>query len=119
MITGMKMGAANIIGCIIDGKINKEDILEISCLVEDKLKRCNKLRVYVEVINVEGISFEALMTDLKLAFKHYRKFERKAIVTDKEWIHYVSPVANRLFPGIEVKCFSFEERDKAYEWIMS
>jgi len=43
---------SNIIGCIIDGKINTEDIKRISDFVEDKLKKHYKLRVYVEVINL-------------------------------------------------------------------
>ena len=117
MIEILDVGAGNIIGCKIDGKIDNDDILKISRLVDDKIQIYTKLRVYVELINLEGISFEALMNDLKLAVKHYSKFERKAVVTDKNWIHTISPIAGRLFPGIEVKCFSFADRDSAVEWI--
>lgn len=117
MIEILDVGAGNIIGCKIDGKIDNDDILKISRLVDDKIQIYTKLRVYVELINLEGISFEALMNDLKLAVKHYSKFERKAVVTDKKWIQTISPIAGRLFPGIEVKCFSFADRDRAVEWI--
>ena len=51
------------------------------------------------------ISFEALLNDLKLAFKHYSKFERKAVVTDKKWIHSVSPIADRIFQVLMSNAF--------------
>lgn len=111
------MGNDAVIGYKINGRINVNDISSIKRLIEDKIQRHNKLRVYVEVINLEGISFDALINDLKIAFKYYGKFERKAVVTDKKSIHTVSHIAGRFFPGIEVKCFSFTDRDKAVEWI--
>lgn len=113
------VGIDAVIGYRINGRINVDDIGNIKRLIEDKIQRHPKLRVYVEVINLDGISFEALVDDLKLAFKHYDKFERKAVVTDKKWIQTLSPIAGRFFPGIEVKCYSFTDRDKALEWIKS
>ena len=117
MIEIIDLKDSNIIGCIIDGKINTEDIKRISDIVEDKLKKHYKLRVYVEVINLGGISLHALMNDFKLGIKHYNKFEKKAVVTDKGWMKSLTPIVDKLFTNIEVKSFSFEDKKEALDWV--
>jgi len=116
MIELIPTNADNVIGCKIDGNINTEDIVRIAEYIEDKFIKNKKLRIYVEVIKLEGISLEALFKDLKLGIKHFNDFDKKAIVTDKEWIKKVAAIADKIFPNIEVRCFSFEDREKALEW---
>lgn len=117
MIEFIDMCNGNVIGLKVDGKISKRDISDIAAVVEEKLKKYEKLRVYVEVLNMEGISAEALWDDLKLAFKHYVNFSRKAVVTDRKWVRRLTPIVSGLLPGIEVRCFSFDEKNRALEWI--
>ena len=116
MIEIILTDAKNLIGCKIDGKIDAEDVEKLAIYIEDKLLKNKKLRIYVEVAKLEGISLEALFKDIKLGIKHFNDFDKKAIVTDKEWMKKVAVVANKIFPNIEVKCFSFEEKEKALEW---
>ncbi len=119
MIELIPTNADNLIGCRIDGKINTEDIERIANYIEDKFVKNKKLRIYVEVIKLEGISLEALFKDLKLGIKHFSDFDKKAVVTDKEWMKKVAALADRIFPNIEVRCFSFEDQEKALEWAKS
>lgn len=116
MIEIIPTNTDNRIGCKIDGKINTEDIERIAKYIEDKFIKNKKLRIYVEVIRLEGISLEALFKDLKLGIKHFKDFDKKAVVTDKEWMKKVAAIADKIFPNIDVKCFSFEEKEKALEW---
>jgi hypothetical protein len=116
MIELIPTNADNLIGCKIDGKINTEDIVRIADYIEDKFIKNKKLRIYVEVIKLEGISLEALFKDLKLGIKHFNDFDKKAVVTDKKWMKRVAALADRIFPNIEVRCFSFEDKEKALEW---
>jgi hypothetical protein len=106
----------NVIGCKIDGKINREDIEKLANYIEEKLLNDKNLRIYVEVANLEGISLEAFFKDLKLGIRHFNDFDKKAVVTDKKWMKKVAVVADRIFPNIELRCFSFEEKEKALEW---
>ncbi len=106
----------NVIGCRINGRIDTEDIEKFAICIEDKLLRRKKLRIYVEVIMLEGISLEALFKDLKLGITHLSDFDKKAVVTDEKWMKRVAAIADNLFPNIEVKCFSFDEKEKALEW---
>ncbi|MGC9504297.1 STAS/SEC14 domain-containing protein [Baaleninema sp.] len=105
------------IGLSIDGKIEASDIDRISEAVEKRLQTHEKLRVYVEMKRLGGISLEALFEDLKLALKHFKDFDRKAVVCDAKWVEPAASVSNRLFPQIEVKSFPFDRQADAMNWI--
>ena len=109
----------NIVGFNIDGKIESTDIEKVTNLVEEKLKSQTKLRVYVEVKNLQGISLEAFWEDLKFALRHLKDFEKKAVVCEESWMSKLAAASNKIFLNIEVKCFSFSEKDQALEWINS
>lgn len=116
MIDIIPTDADNVIGCKIVAKINTEDIERLANYIEDKLLKNKQLRIYVEVTKLEGISLDALFKDLKLGIKHFNDFDKKAVVTNKEWMKRVAVIADKIFPNIEVRCFSFEEKEKALEW---
>lgn len=116
MIEIIPTNADNVIGFKIDGKINTEDMDRIANYIKDKFIENKKLRIYVEVVKLEGISLEALFKDLKLGIKHFYNFDKKAVVTDKEWMKKVAVIADKIFPNIEVRCFSFEDKENALEW---
>ena len=117
MITLIPIENGNVIGLSIDGKIEISDIKLMESLIEERLKSYDKLRAYVEVKSLGGISVEAFLEDLKFAFRHFRDFEKKATVCDQKWLNQLAVVSNKLFPQIEVKCFSKSEQDQALEWI--
>jgi ribosome maturation factor RimP len=117
MITIVSIEAGNVIGITIDGKIGIEDIDKITRQVEQQLETYDKLRAYVEVKHLGGIEIEALLKDLKFALKHINHFEKKAVVCDSRWLTQLANVSNKLFPMIEVKCFSWSEQDQAREWV--
>ncbi|MGL5078436.1 MAG: STAS/SEC14 domain-containing protein [Waterburya sp.] len=106
-----------IIGLSIDGWIDSEDIERVIELIESKLKQGGKLRVYAEVKNWSGMSLEAWIKDLKFSWQHLQDFEKEAIVSDRLWLEGLAALGNSLFSSIEVKHFTFDDRDKALEWI--
>ncbi len=108
-----------IIGLNIDGWIDGEDIERITKLIEQKLKQGEKLSIYAEVHNWSGMSLTALIQDLKFSLQHFKDFDKEAIVSDRFWLAGLAAVGNTLFSGIEVKHFTFEETDKALDWLSS
>ncbi|NES01858.1 MAG: STAS/SEC14 domain-containing protein [Okeania sp. SIO2F4] len=111
----------NIIGLSIDGKIEISDVEKVKNLVDERLKSQTKLRVYVEVKSFQGISVEALWEDLKFGLGHLKDFDKKAVVCDAAWVNKLTTVSNKIFSNmthIEVKCFSWSEKDQALEWII-
>lgn len=108
-----------IVGLNIDGKIEAQDIDLVAKSIEQKLKLGGKLRIYAEVNNWSGMSLEAFIKDLKFSLQHLQDFEKEAIVSDRRWLESLAALGNTLFSSIEVKHFTFAEKDKALEWIGS
>lgn len=106
-----------IIGFSIDGKIDDEDIRRITDEVIQRLESYDRLRLYAEVKHWTGITPKALFEDIKFALKHFRDFEREAIVSDKAWLKTMATAGDRLFPSIEVKHFGWENRAEALTWV--
>lgn len=119
MISIIPTPKENIVGFSIDGKIEINDIEKVTNLVEERLKSQTKLRVYVEVNSIQGISVEAFWEDLKLGLRHLKDFEKKAVVCEQGWMTKLAVASNKIFPKIEIKCFSFSEKNQALEWIKS
>lgn len=119
MLQLKSLDAGHVVGCVVDGKINSDDIDTIWKEIDRKFKGHEKLSIYVEVKNYGGISLDAFFEDLKRGYKHFSNFSKKAVVTDKNWIKKMTPVVNKIFPNIEVKCFSFEDKEKAIEWVQN
>lgn len=107
----------NIIGLRLNGRIEDEEFDEVTEKIEQMLKEHDKLRVYAEIVEIGGMSVETFMKDIHFKFKHFLDFEKEAIVSDKGWLEGWISIADKLFPHIEVKHFSFKEKDKAKEWL--
>ncbi|MEM9193549.1 MAG: STAS/SEC14 domain-containing protein [Myxococcota bacterium] len=117
MLTILDIGAPNVIGLEIDGKIEIDDINRVKTVVEEQLQNHDKLRIYVELNEIGGISLEALWEDLKLAFGNWSRWSHKAVVSDKEWLTGFTEVADKLFPSIHVKHFTWDQKEEARAWI--
>lgn len=109
----------HIVGLDINGWIEAEDIERVVSSIEKRLLSEERLRIYAEVHNWSGMSLGAFIQDLKFSFKHIKDFEKEAIVSDRRWLESLAAISNTLFSGIEVKHFTFDEKDKALEWVSS
>jgi len=107
----------NILGLRLDGRIEDEEFDEIVAKIEEMLKEYEKLRVYAEIENIGGMSVNTFMKDIHFKLKHWKDFEREAVVSDKSWLESWIGIADKLFPNIELKHFTFEEKEEARKWI--
>jgi hypothetical protein len=119
MITLMSLDCPSVIALSIDGKIEREDIDKIGQAIDQKLEQYPHLQAYVEVKQLGWITPEALLEDLKIGFNHFQDFDKKAVVSDTKWIKSLLPLARRLFPALEVACFTWSEQEQARLWIQS
>jgi hypothetical protein len=74
------------------------------------------LRIYAEIQVLGRITPSALMEDLPLSMHHFRDVEREAVVADAGWLALLARVRD-LIPDIEVRHFSWLEREGALKWI--
>jgi hypothetical protein len=105
-----------VLGMRISGPIERTDLDTVAAAFEEKLKRHRRLRIYAEVRDMGGITPAALMEDLRLSLRHFRDVEREAFVVDAHWLALLAR-AGDLLPGIEVRQFSWLEKDEALAWI--
>ena len=103
----------------IAGKLEGATFDGLSAALDDKLARHAKVRVYVEMAHFEGMSAEAVIDDLRLALRHWRDIEREAVVTGERWIRALTPLGDKLVPGVEVRAFDDTEREVARAWIVA
>ncbi len=119
MIELLAAGTDNVVGYRIKGKIDADDFDRIAAFIEQHLKTHDKLRVFAEIESIEGMSLEAFLKDLKFGFKNYNRFEKAAVITDKDWLRKVVEIEDKLFPGTEMKFFPLAEKEAAMEWLVN
>jgi hypothetical protein len=99
------------------GTIEKSDydtVLEPA--VHAMLDARDELRVvYVLGDEFEGYTMGAGWEDTKLGLGHLGKWERLAVVSDRDWVHHTIGALRWMMPG-DVEVFPTAELDAAIEW---
>lgn len=108
----------NIVGFRMQGKITEDEIKAWANRLDQKTHRTDKLRVYVEAEDIDDVSVNAVLEDLKFDLTHLGDFVKAAFVSDETWTK-LSTVAAKLIPGIEAKQFSAADKASARQWITS
>ena len=116
MIEAIKTQRDDIIGFRIDGTISEADIKPLLPVLKEKLKYYDKLKLYVEYVDIHGFSMDTLIEDLRFNFGHLGAFEKAAVVTSKDWLTEAAHFAANT-NGMKLKSFHFSEKDQAIRWI--
>lgn len=119
MIEMLDMQSDKAVGLVISGKIERADIDKVYAQVNDKLSRVDKLSVYVEVDEFKGISLDALVEDVKQGVPKISKVHKKAVVTSAKWLEVFTKIGDKLFPSIEAKHFTPEQKQEAMAWVVA
>ncbi|WP_320174313.1 STAS/SEC14 domain-containing protein [Maridesulfovibrio sp.] len=109
--------APKVLGLKINGKIHEEDMNKMIAVCKKKMEESERIAVYVEVEEMGGISFNALVEDLKFALPNLKRFSKKAVVSEIKWHEPLIKVSDKLFPSIEVRHYNPDQRDEALEWV--
>jgi len=120
MIEIIPFAKANIIGFRLDGKIDDDSYKQAVARIQNLLDDNDTIRIYAEVVSLEGMSVETFFENIKVKFGFFsdrERFERQAIVSDKQWVEILTNISGRLFPSVEVKYFSFAEKEEALAWV--
>lgn len=120
MIQQLDLGDEQVKAYRVDGKISTPDVRKIIESIEADLKSPAQFKVYVEMPVYEGIEPEAMWERMKFGLGNLSKItksvDKLAIVTDKRWLQNLARIYE-LFPNLEHKVYTFEETEKAREWI--
>ena len=120
MIEEIPFDEPNIVGLRIDGKIDNEGFEKTVVFINTALAENDKINIYAEVKNLGGMSVETFFKNLKFKFKLFgelNRFGKEAIVTDKEWVQNAVKIGDKIFPSVEVRYFSFSDKETALAWV--
>lgn len=104
------------IGFRVGGRVDEDDMKAAMAAFGARLGRHPRLRVYVEIEDLKGLTPGALMEDLRMTLGHFKDVEREAVVADAVWVGLLAR-AGDLVPGIEVRHFPRSRGAEALAWL--
>ena len=109
---------SNVVGIVAKGKLTKDDYEKVLIpAVDQALQDHEKIRLlYVLGGEFDGMTAGAVWDDTRVGFSHVTKWEKIAIVTDKDWVRHSIDIFGYLMPG-EVKGFTSDEESTARIWV--
>ncbi len=114
MLEMIDIGVENAVAYCLKGKITEEEMNSIINAFKEKIEDGQKLVVYQEVVSIGGAEFDAMIEKFKFirdfGFSH---FDRIAVVTHTKWLHKIVDLEDKIFWNIQMKGFSFDEKDQA------
>jgi len=104
----------------LSGKIDSETM---KTGLDDLLKLSEDIQNGTMLYTIESFdlpSLSAITVKLKKLpelFKLISTFNKAAVLTDKHWLRVISELESLLVPGLEIKAFTLDEKEKAEAWL--
>lgn len=106
----------NLIALKASGEIKEEDYDVLVPYLEEKIDSFGKLRLYLEISDLDGMEVKAMWKDLKFDARHLNDFKKIAVVGDESWEKGLTE-ASRLISSAETKFFDTQDRAAALAWV--
>ena len=109
---------ANVIGFVAKGKLTSDDYAKVLIpAVDQLLEDHEKVRLlYVLGGDFDGVTAGAIWDDTRVGFAHITRWEKIAVVTNKDWLRHSVDIFGYLIPG-DVKAFTTTEEAAARAWV--
>ena len=96
-------------------KVALDDLVSKSKNIEDGKMLYVIIDFQIPTLGAIGIEFSRLPSMLGLI----KKFNRAAVLTDKNWLIKISEFEGALFPGLEIRAFNIDQKEQAEAWLYS
>lgn len=116
MISILDNSHGNILALAMEGKIDKADYDKVLPRMEQVVREHEKIRVYLEVKEIDRMSVQALWQEVKADIHYLNNFSKVAVIGDATWKQMLTYAAS-LLPHIDIRYFDFAEKDQARRWI--
>ncbi|HUD69920.1 MAG TPA: STAS/SEC14 domain-containing protein [Acidimicrobiales bacterium] len=107
-----------VVGFEASGTLHATDYRDVVLPALERAGESGEIRFLIIIPDFKGLSGGALWEDLKFGLQHFRSWKRIALVTDIEWMSYVTMLFGWMTPG-DVKVFGLVQRDDAIAWVAS
>ncbi len=106
----------------ISGKLDAENM---KLLLDEFIRQSENIENGTMLYKIRDFDFPTLgaigveLSHLPALFGLIRKFNRVAVLADRNWIKKVSEIEGALFPGLEIKAFDPVQKPDAEAWLNS
>jgi hypothetical protein len=110
----------NIAAFRVAGTVTAEDYDKIIPAIEEKLNEHEEIGILADLTDLEDMTGDALRRDLQYGLSklgELHRFQRAAVVSEKQWIKAATEMTGALFPQIEARVFPADEKTQALEWV--
>lgn len=109
-----------VVAFCIDGAVDQMAMMQVLGMIGQVSQAHGKVRIYQEVKNIGSVEVDAIIEKIKFLFSSgLSVFERVVIVTDKSWVQKVAALEDKVFNGIDIKAFSFDDKAEAIKYIQA
>ena len=105
-------------GFEISGTVHADDYRDVVLPVLQRAYASDEFRFVIVIPEFGGITGGGLWQDLKVGVEHLHAWKRIALVTDIDWVRYMTELFGWMTPG-EVEVFPLAQRDEAIAWAAS
>lgn len=100
----------------VDGKVTTECYRELLADMESILAETSPISFLIDLDDLEGVEFGAMMSDMKFGFTHIKSFRRIAMVGNEKWCQRIASLPNPF--SLEIKAFDEGSEHEAWDWII-
>jgi hypothetical protein len=115
MIKELEDLPAGVIGFEVTDKVRAEDYRDVVLPALERAAASGEVRFVVVIPDFHGMSGGAVWQDLRVGVEHLRAWKRIALVTDIEWMSYLTMLFGWMTPG-ETRTFPLAQRAEAIAW---
>lgn len=106
----------DIVAIHAEGRITKNDYEKINPLIDKTVRENDRVKLFIELEEVEAVKPEAFIEDVKTYLHNYNKIEKVAVTGDSNWQKIISGIAGPFISG-KVKYFPKSQVYEARNWI--
>ncbi|RWO56122.1 STAS/SEC14 domain-containing protein [Mesorhizobium sp.] len=110
----------NVAAFRVAGTVTAEDYDKIIPTIEVKLREHEEIGILADLTDLEDMTGDALRRDLQYGLSklgELHRFQRAAVVSEKQWIKAATEMTGALSPQIEARAFPADEKTQALEWV--
>ena len=110
----------DVLALVVSGTIDGASLDEVMGRLDAAMGRHDKVHVFVETRQIEGIELKGLPDYIARAmplFGKLSRFGRVAVVADQSWVRIGSRLESAMLPSISYSVFRPEDRDAALAWV--
>ncbi len=119
MMQFIDIDSDHIVAVSVHGRLTDEEFESVLEEMDARMEAHEKISFYNEIYDFQGTSIENYFKDLRFGINHWSRFEKIATVVDAKWVNKLTPVLDKLVPGIKIKTFPLNQMKAARMWVKS